>query len=108
MKNYISKGDRIEVPNATAAYTSGQLVTIGDLVGVAMNTTEIGQTATILISGVVEVPKATGVAVTFGAKIYHDTATGNATPTAGALKQAGIAVSAQASGDPVVKIRLMF
>jgi predicted RecA/RadA family phage recombinase len=107
MKNYIQPGDRVDIAASSTAYTAGQLVTVGDLVGIAVNSNAVGGTATILLSGVVEVPKASG-AITFGQKLYHDPATGNVTTTAGVLKQAGFAVSAQAAGDLVVMLRLMF
>jgi predicted RecA/RadA family phage recombinase len=107
MKNYIQKGERVEIQNSPTAYTSGQLVTAGELVGIAVNTTIVGQSATVLLSGVVQVPKATG-AITFGQKLYHDTAAGNVTTVAGVLKQAGFAVSNQLSGDSVVSLKLMF
>lgn len=106
MTNYIQNGDSIDV-NIASAITSGQLVTVGELVGVAQNTTATGIDNVIAICGVYEVPKATG-AITFGAKLYHDTATGNVTTTAGSLKLAGYAVSAQLSGDATVKLKLLF
>ena len=106
MKNYINEGEAIDI-NVASAITSGQLVTIGELVGVAVNTTATSVDNVMKICGVFEVPKATG-AITFGAKLYHDTVAGNVTTTAGSLKLAGYAVSAQLSGDATVKLKLLF
>ena len=106
MKNFIQDGDCIDI-NVAAATTSGVLVTVGELVGVAVNTALANVDNVMCLDGVFEVAKATG-AVTFGAKLYHDTVAGNVTTTAGSLKLAGYAVSAQASGDATVKLKLLF
>lgn len=106
MKNFIQKGNAIDI-NVASALTSGQLVTVGELVGVAVNTTDASIDNVMVVDGVFEVAKATG-AITFGAKLYHDTVAGNVTTTAGSLKLAGYAVSAQASGDATVKLKLLF
>lgn len=107
MINCIQKGDIIIVTTPGGGYTSGQLVTVGELVGIAQNTTLVGETAAINMSGVFEVPKATG-AITIGAILYHDTVAGNVTTTAGSLKVAGYAFAAQASGDATVQVRLRY
>lgn len=107
MKNYIQEGDVIEVVTPAGGYTSGQLVTVGELVGVATTTTLENETAAISICGVYEVDKATG-AITQGAKCYHDVSTGKITTTASSNKLAGYAWLAAANGDTTVKVRLLF
>jgi predicted RecA/RadA family phage recombinase len=106
MKNFIQYGDTIDINVATAT-VAGQLLTIGDVVGVVVNTTAANIDNAMCIDGVFEVPKAVG-AITFGVKVYHDNVAGNITTTAGSLKLAGYAVSAQASGDATVKVKLIF
>lgn len=106
-QNYIQDGDHMPyvVPAATTI-TSGQLVTIGELVGIALGSGVTGDTVQICLEGVFSVAKASG-AVTQGAKLYHDPATGNVTTTAGSLKLAGYAFAPAASGDATVLVNLL-
>lgn len=104
MKNYIQKGDSIEVV-AVAAIASGAIVEVGALAGVSVGSYEIGETAVISLCGVYEVPKVAG-AVTLGAKLYSN-ASGSATTTVGTNVFLGYAFSSQASGDATVRVRLI-
>lgn len=107
MKNYIQKGEAIEVTTPAGGYTAGQLVTVGEIVGVAQNTTLENETAVISLAGVYNVAKATG-AITQGAKCYLDAVAGNITTTATGNKLAGYAWLAAASGDATVQVKFLF
>ena len=106
MKNQVmTKGDTFNV-TLTAACVAGDPILMTDIVGIAVNAGAIGDIVAVKIEGVYTVAKATG-AVTVGQKLYWDNAASNFTTTAGSLKLAGYAFSAQASGDTTVQLRLI-
>lgn len=105
MKNYIQKGDAIDF-TLTAAASAGDPILTGSLVGIAVTDGAIGDTIAVNLCGVYEVAKATGAACVVGDKLYWSSLNSNFTKTATGNTFAGHAVSAQASGDTVVKIRL--
>lgn len=86
MKNYIEQGKTIDYNVVDAGVTSGEMVVVGDIVGVAVTNGAIGDTITLATDGVFELPKGSGailqgkkafVNVTEGVKTIIGTATGN-------------------------------
>jgi predicted RecA/RadA family phage recombinase len=106
MKNFIQKGNVVDV-TLSAAATSGDVVVSGDFVGVAQLSGANGETIPVAISGVFELAKATG-AITQGAKVYWDSAAKKVTTTASANTLMGQAWKAAASGDATAQVRLLF
>lgn len=101
--NKIQDGKVIAVV-ATAAVTSGDLIAVGKLVGVALNTAAIGETYQLDTEGVYEVPKTSALAFALGASVFAKGDGGvNATNT---NPLAGHAVVAAANPSDTVKIRL--
>ncbi|MEG6505868.1 DUF2190 family protein [Nitratidesulfovibrio sp. 1201_IL3209] len=104
--NRIQKGDIIDYTNGgSAAIASGQVVVIGTLVGVALVDIAVGETGSVAIAEVFEVPKASG-AISQGAAVYWDAdgnpvdgtaGTGAATTTADGNTLAGKAFVGAAS-----------
>lgn len=88
MKNFIQPGDTIEVPAAAAAVASGQLVVIGALLAVANYPAAVGEPFNAKLTGVFELPKATGNAWVKGQPLMWDASAGAFAP-----------VAATASGD---------
>lgn len=73
MKNYLQPGEMLEFI-AAAAHSSGDVVQVGDLIGVATGDAAIGDEAVMQVEGVFELTPA-GAAVaglTNGAKAYWD------------------------------------
>jgi predicted RecA/RadA family phage recombinase len=103
-QNYIQPGDVIEI-TAGATITSGQMVKVGAIVGVALNSATSGQTVRVRLKGVFNLPKAAG-AITVGALVYLVEANGNLSTTASGNTAVGHAVKAAASGDATVEVRL--
>lgn len=101
-QNYIESGEVLDW-TATAATTSGQVVVIGAMVGVAMGDAAIGEVVAVRLKGVYEVPKATG-AITLGAKVYWNGTSATATATDNTFM--GYAWTAQISADTVVRVVL--
>ena len=98
MNNRINKGKAIEI-TAAAAFTSGQPVLVGSLVGFAANNYAIGDTAVIWLTGTFSALKA-AEAWTAGAKVYWDNTNSVFTVTVGANTFAGYAGAAQLAADP--------
>ena len=103
-QNYIQPGDVIEI-TAGATITSGQMVKVGAIVGVALGSAASGETVRVKLTGVFELPKATG-AITLGAAVYHVAADNNLSTTSSGNTFVGHAVAAAASGDATVQVRL--
>lgn len=106
MKNYIQRGDVLDVTLA-ADVASGGVVVAGELVGVATTAGVTGDVVSVNLCGVFEVAKATG-AISLGAKVYWDAANSNATTTASGNKQIGHAWVAALSGDATVQVKLLW
>jgi predicted RecA/RadA family phage recombinase len=110
MKNYIQPGNEITWTNedVTGAVdvASGAGVVAGSLFGVAAVDIAVGDTGTLSLEGVYELPKVSAQAWTFGERIYWDAADGEATATAGSNKLIGVAIEAAANPSATGKVRL--
>lgn len=74
MKNYVQNGKQLDVI-ASAAYTSGQLVIEGNLVGVAVADIASGATGSISTEGVYAFQKEAAATLVQGDIAYYDAAT---------------------------------
>jgi len=104
MTNYIQQGHVIDVVAPVGGYTSGDLVVVGTLVGIANTTVLAGEKCAISVEGVFEIPKLTG-ALSVGAKVYSDA--GAAVDTTNTDTLVGKVVEAALSGDTTVKVLLV-
>ncbi len=107
-QNYIQEGDRYEHVVAGSAVTSGALVTVGDMVGVALAAGAVGATVVVALEGVFEVPKATGsgTGLTVGTTVYRDGSNNRVTATATNNKAVGRVWKAAATTDATVEVKL--
>ena len=107
MRNYIQSGGTITAVLA-AACASGDIVGIGEIVGIANGAGAIGDEIELDVEGVFEVQKTTGQAWTFGAALYFDAATGKATTTVSTNKKMGHCVdkAGQLSAATAGRVRL--
>jgi predicted RecA/RadA family phage recombinase len=104
MKNYIQEGVTVTV-TAPADVTSGSLVVVGSIVGVAAFDALSGADVEIDTEGVFSLPKVTTDVVTQGAKLYWDSGASKLTVTAGTGSKplVGYARSAAGNGTTVVE-----
>lgn len=81
-QNYIESGE-VKDHVLSGTVTSGAIVEIGDMVGVALGSGVSGDTVAVALEGVFEVPKVTGSGKSFtlGQKVYSNGA-GSVTPSA--------------------------
>lgn len=114
MKNYIQDGCIFD-HTLSGNITSGDVVEIGEMVGIAASSGVSGDKIAVNLEGVYEVPKVTGAgkAFTLGQKVYSK-GDGNVTPSADdggspavAYKLAGYAWAAAAANDATVQLRLL-
>ena len=104
---YVQVGDVLNY-TATSAVARGDAVVIGsNIVGIALDDIAANATGPVAIRGVFLVTKASGAAISQGAKLYWDAQSGNFTASsASGAKFAGYAWSAAASADTTVEILL--
>jgi len=107
MINSITDGNVITWTNSTgSAVSSGDLVMVGSMPGVAA--VDIANTAegAVALAGVYELTATNAAAITLGAPVYRDASTGKITPTAEDNVFVGMAWTAKAETATTVQVRL--
>jgi len=105
MKNYIQKGDALDMTGPAGGLQSGQGHLFGDLFGVAAVDIPEGTLGTVQVEGVYTLPKAAGEAIGQGAFAYW---TGAAiSGTAAGNTKIGHVTEAAASAAATVRVRLL-
>lgn len=107
MKNFGRKGKVLNYKNTTGSTVlSGALVICGALVGVAVTDILNGEVGAVNLEGVYTLPKATGVAIAQGAKVYWVTADSNLTTTVSSNTYIGYADVAGLTADAILNVIL--
>jgi predicted RecA/RadA family phage recombinase len=88
------------------ALASGDVVVQGDLVGVLLRPLAAGELGALVVDGVFDFAKNTGVAYTVGTILYWDDTNNVVTTTASGNKQIGKVTRAAATTDTTVRVRL--
>ena len=104
MRNFIQPG-KVVTAVATAAVTSGSLVVVGSMFGIAATSAATGEEFELCIGGVYELPKVSTQAWTAGATIYADD-DGIATTVATDNTKIGVATEAADNPSGVGRVRL--
>lgn len=104
---YWQRGEAIDY-TATDALANGDVVDLATRIGVAGDDIPAGETGTVHIVGVFEIPKAAG-AVTVGQALYWDKAAKKITTddAESVNTPAGWAVAAAGSSDATVLVKLL-
>lgn len=114
MKNFIQSGNSLTV-TATAIVTAGQVVKVGNLLGVAANDAAIGETFELQF-GVYTAPKVSGAVIAIGESLTWDVSAASgagefddnaATPATGDVTGAA-AVAWEAAGNGVTSLAVKF
>lgn len=108
MKNFIETGKTIDYTVVGADVASGEIVVVGDMVGVAVTGAPIGETITLATHGVYNLPKASG-ALAQGTKAYVKIEAEVGKSIVGAPSGntfVGYVWAAAASGDATVSVKL--
>lgn len=92
-----------------AAVAAGDVVVIGELVGVAKSPIAANALGALAVKGVFDFAKATGggTAISAGANCYWDDTNNVATTTAAGNKLIGKCVEAAADADATVRVRML-
>lgn len=104
MKNYVQRANSIDLVAANTV-KGGDVVVQGTLIGVAVSDGDGVNKIAVTLTGVFELPKATG-AVTVGVALYFDATNKVVTTTSSGNTAIGPAFSAAASGDATVLVAL--
>jgi predicted RecA/RadA family phage recombinase len=106
---FVHEGSAIDFVPATDV-GAGEVVVIGDLVGVTKRACGAGELGSLAVEGVSDFPKATGAgsAIPAGSKLYWDVADKQAKTDseAGANKYLGKSTQAASDADATVRARL--
>jgi predicted RecA/RadA family phage recombinase len=103
----VHAGNAIDfVPAADVA--AGDVVVLGELVGVSPRPLKAGENGSLAVAGVFDCAKAVGAGsgIAVGTKVYWDAVAKVATTTVGANKYLGKTVLAAADADATVRVRL--
>ena len=105
MNNYIQTGNAVTVAAPLGGVTSGALVVIGSLIGVAAFDAAAGADVEIETTGVFDLPKVATDDVAAGDLLYYASATSNLTKTAGTGSKPLVGVAVDAAGNGVATVR---
>jgi predicted RecA/RadA family phage recombinase len=105
MKNYIQPGDVLNHV-AASAIDSGDVVVMGQRIGIAMADIAQNATGAVAVSGVFELPVVTAGAIAQGALVYWDVADGEINASSGGNIPAGYAAKAKVSGNTTILVNL--
>lgn len=105
MKNFVQAGSALTIPAPTAV-ASGDVVLVGNIIGIANGASATGADLDLTTTGVFALPKVGADAFALGATVYFNTTTKLATATASGNPAIGTAVAAAGIGVATVKVRL--
>lgn len=105
MTNFIKEGDVITV-TAPYAVTSGMLVLVGSVLGVATTDAASGASVEIMVEGVFTLPKTSALAISAGDLVYLDDTNHVVNKTSSNQKLVGVALSTVTDPSATVKVRL--
>lgn len=110
--NYVQPGEVIDYVNGGTARTSGQVVAIGNILGVCLGDIAANATGSVQITGVFEVPKVSGAVIAQGESLTWDVSAAAfddnaATPATGDITGA-TAVAFEAAGNGVTSMLVKF
>lgn len=104
---FVHDGGAIDYTPA-ADVAAGDVVVLGDLVGIAKLDIAAGKLGALHVTGVYDVPKASGAGtgIASGVSVYWDAAAKQATASAGSRPLLGVTVAAAADAATTVRVRL--
>jgi predicted RecA/RadA family phage recombinase len=106
MNNFIQTGDVLELTAPAGGVSSGDLVIVGAIAGVAAKDAAEDEKVNIQTTGVFSLPKTSAQAWSEGDRIYWDAANSRADKTATLGTFIGIAAAAAANPSATGKVRL--
>ena len=105
MRNFVQKGENLTIP-APAAIASGDVVIVGEIVGIAAGDAAEDEPCDVVTVGVFSLDKVAADAFAVGDAVYWDSANKLATSTASGNTKIGVAVKVAVSGSAAVEVKL--
>lgn len=108
--SYVQKGEVIDhTPGSDVS--AGDVLVIGNLIGVAHTDIASGEVGAVGISGVYELPKVSAAVIAAGETVNYDVSAGEfddnaATAATGDLTGGCVAVAAAGNGDTTVQVKI--
>lgn len=106
MRNFVQPGDTVTLTAPSGGLASGAGCLIGALFGVAAADAAAGAEVELVTRGVFDLPKASGVSFTAGAKVYWDATAKAVTVTAEGNSLVGVALLSALSAATTARVRL--
>lgn len=103
--NFIEKGEILNYTATAKDISSGELVIMNFIAGVAKTDIAIGETGAVHITGVYSLPKANEM-ITQGSKVYWSHVNLNVTPNKAEASLIGVAANNTITGDGYVQVLL--
>jgi len=103
---YWQRGEAIDYTNGTGSkIEANEIVVLGSHVGVAGSDIAAGETGTLHVFGVFEMPKKASEAISAGTDVYWSS--DGITATAESNPKAGYAIEAAVAADETIKVKLL-
>ncbi|WP_226649614.1 DUF2190 family protein [Microbulbifer variabilis] len=111
--NFVQDGRMLDYTNSTSAViTSGQVIAVGAVLGVAMDDIAVGESGVIAIDGVFTVPKVSGAVIGQGESLTWDVSAAAFDDSAATAATGDITgattFAAEAAGDGVTSLAVKF
>ena len=105
---YWQRGDSIDFVNTTdKTLEANTILSVGDHIGVAGTDILPGETGSLFVSGVFEMPKTSTTEIAEGKNIYFDGNGITDTASEEGASPVGYAIQAAKASDPVIYVKLL-
>lgn len=104
--NFVQAGSQLTIP-APELVSSGKVVVVGSIAGVALCSAGAGQPVDVALTGLWELPKVGAQNLTLGEPVYWDSAADLVTETASGNTRLGTVAKAAGAGVATVLVRLV-
>ena len=103
--SYWQRGESLDLKNTTSEIIEANtIIDLTTRIGIAGTNINPGETGSVHVCGVYEIPKSGDAEIAMGAAVYFD---GNGITTTTGGTPAGYAAAAAAAGDTVVLVKLL-
>lgn len=109
--NYAKPGASVDFVNSGSAITSGSVVVMGNIIGVALVDIANGATGAVAIEGVFTVPKVSAAVITQGQSVIYDVSASAfddnlATPATGDVSGCCVAMESKGAATTSIDVKL--
>jgi predicted RecA/RadA family phage recombinase len=106
-KNFVQDGNVVTLTAPTGGVVAGGVMIAGSLIGVSTYDAPQATDVEVALTGVYELPKATGTAINLGAQVWWSTGSARVEASSAAGRwPIGAATKAAGSSDTTVRVRL--